>query len=118
MPILIGWLRLVGETLHLYSLETGVALVAVFTTVAIVALIWWAAKSLEDTDSARRSAESQVRTLSDQLRARNEELEVRVADRTRSLQQSQEEILERLARAAAYKDEETGSHVKRMSEYS
>ncbi|NIP80547.1 MAG: HD domain-containing protein, partial [Gemmatimonadetes bacterium] len=35
-------------------------------------------------------------------------------DRTRELQQAQIEILERLARAAEYRDDETGHHAQRV----
>lgn len=45
-------------------------------------------------------------------------LEHLVEERTRKLQETQLEILQCLGRAAEYKDNETGSHVQRMSEYS
>lgn len=118
LPGAIGWLRLLGQRVYRYSTETGIALVAVVTTASIILLIWWAAKSLEETDAARRLAERQVRSLSQELQARNEELEAKVEERTQSLRLSQQEILERLARAAAYRDEETGRHTRRMSHYS
>lgn len=118
VPVVIGWLRLVGERAGLYGQETGVALMAVFTTGAITALVWWAAQSLERVDCKRRAAESQIKELSEQLAQYNAVLEERVAERTQSLEQSQKEILERLSRASAYKDDETGRHTERMSAYS
>lgn len=45
-------------------------------------------------------------------------LESRVKERTQKLERSQLEIIYRLGRAAEYKDNETGMHVKRMSHYS
>ncbi|MBE9526860.1 MAG: response regulator [Proteobacteria bacterium] len=52
--------------------------------------------------------------LSDQ----NRELERKVQERTEELNQSRLEIIQRLGRAAEYKDNETGLHVVRMSHYS
>jgi CHASE2 domain-containing sensor protein len=42
-------------------------------------------------------------------------LERQVAARTRELKDTQLEVLQRLSRAAEYRDDETGSHLKRMS---
>ncbi len=44
-------------------------------------------------------------------------LEAKVAERTEALADSQAEVLERLGRAAEYRDNETGAHVVRMSVY-
>lgn len=41
-----------------------------------------------------------------------------VKERTRELDQTRLEIIQRLGRAAEYKDNETGMHVIRMSHYS
>jgi putative two-component system response regulator len=60
---------------------------------------------------------ARVRThlaLYDQTR----ELERRVNERTRELQESRLEIIKRLGRAAEFRDNETGYHVLRMSHYS
>lgn len=52
-----------------------------------------------------------------QLNAYNLTLETRVADRTREVVQTQLDLIHRLGRAAEYRDNETGMHVKRMSLY-
>ncbi len=44
-------------------------------------------------------------------------LKEKVKERTRELEETQIEIVERLGLAAEFRDEETGNHVKRMSEY-
>lgn len=44
----------------------------------------------------------------------NEQLERKVRERTRELEQAQLEILERLARAAEYRDDNTGHHAQRV----
>lgn len=56
----------------------------------------------------------QTRFLYRQLQGQNETLEQKVRERTRELEQAQIEILERLARAAEYRDDETGHHAQRV----
>lgn len=60
----------------------------------------------------------EIRFLAREVQKRNEELEQRVQERTRHLHQAQVEILERLARAAEYRDDDTGEHAKRVGEMS
>ncbi|MDX1675743.1 MAG: response regulator [Longimicrobiales bacterium] len=60
----------------------------------------------------------QTRYLYRQLQEQNVDLEAKVAERTRELQQAQIEILERLARAAEYRDDETGHHAQRVGHMS
>lgn len=48
----------------------------------------------------------------------NEKLEERVRERTRNLKETRLEVIQRLGRAAEYRDNETGKHVLRMSHYS
>lgn len=52
------------------------------------------------------------------LQDQNRELERKVSERTRELNETRLEIIKRLGRAAEYKDNETGLHVIRMSHYS
>jgi len=49
------------------------------------------------------------------LHDQNRELEAKVRERTRELQETRLEIIQRLGRAAEYRDNETGMHVIRMS---
>ncbi|OGW64878.1 MAG: two-component system response regulator [Nitrospirae bacterium RIFCSPLOWO2_02_FULL_62_14] len=55
-----------------------------------------------------------TRVLYNQLEHQNERLEVMVRQRTQELDLAQEEILERLGRAAEYRDDETGQHTRRI----
>ncbi len=55
-----------------------------------------------------------TRFLYNQLENQNERLEVMVRQRTHELDLAQEEILERLGRAAEYRDDETGQHTRRI----
>ena len=56
--------------------------------------------------------------LYQRLRDQNTELEGMVAERTRELEQSQLEVLERLAAAVEFRDDDTGNHTKRVAEVS
>lgn len=56
--------------------------------------------------------------LYQRLRDQNQELERKVAERTRELEQSQLEVLERLAAAVEFRDDDTGNHTKRVAEVS
>ncbi|MGH2371927.1 MAG: HD domain-containing phosphohydrolase, partial [bacterium] len=60
----------------------------------------------------------ETRMLHLQLQDQNEILEEKVLDRTRELEQAQIEILERLALAAEYRDDDTGQHTYRVGETS
>lgn len=52
------------------------------------------------------------------LRGQNTELEKKVAERTRELEQSQLEVLERLAAAVEFRDDDTGNHTRRVAHVS
>jgi len=56
----------------------------------------------------------ETRWLNHQLRNQNQILEEKVRERTRQLEEAQLEILERLARAAEYRDDCTGQHTQRV----
>jgi putative two-component system response regulator len=60
----------------------------------------------------------QMRFLYRQLEEQNQELEARVVERTKSLQEAQLEIVERLALVGDYRDDETGDHCRRVAEMS
>jgi len=60
----------------------------------------------------------EVRMLHNQLVGQNKELELKVADRTSELYDTQVDVIQRLSRAIEYRDSETGLHIIRMSHYS
>ncbi len=59
---------------------------------------------------------SRVRTQAELLRYRRD-LECQVEERTREMVRSQRDIIERLAHASEYRDNETGRHIQRISRY-
>ena len=60
----------------------------------------------------------ETQLLYQRLRDQNTELERKVAERTSEVEQSQLEILERLAAAVEFRDDDTGNHTKRVAEVS
>jgi putative two-component system response regulator len=56
----------------------------------------------------------ETRFLHLEVRRQNQELEARVAKRTRELEAAQVEVLERLAQAAELRDDDTGEHTRRV----
>ena len=60
----------------------------------------------------------EIRLLHSQVRDQNLILEEKVKMRTRELEETRQEVVLRLGRAAEYRDNETGMHVIRMSRVS
>jgi putative two-component system response regulator len=58
----------------------------------------------------------ETRSLYTTVRRQNDLLEQRVAERTRALEEAQVEILQRLAAAAEFRDDDTGEHTQRVGE--
>ncbi len=58
-----------------------------------------------------------LKRFSDFLDQHNRILEEEVTERTRDLKQSYREMIHTLTRAAEYKDEDTGCHIRRISDY-
>ena len=59
-----------------------------------------------------------LKSAQDELKSQNELLEQRVRERTAELEASRLEVIRRLAKAAEFRDEETGNHVIRVGLYS
>jgi putative two-component system response regulator len=60
----------------------------------------------------------ETRFLHQKLRGQNVELEAKVLERTQELEQSQLEVLERLAAAVEFRDDDTGNHTRRVAHVS
>lgn len=58
----------------------------------------------------------EIRRLHSELHRENERLERRVQERTKALERAKAEILERLAKAAEFRDDDTGNHTQRVGE--
>ncbi len=72
-------------------------------------------KPFDPTEAALRIENLlETRSLYTTIRSQNELLEHRVAERTRELEEAQVEILQRLAAAAEFRDDDTGEHTHRV----
>jgi len=70
----------------------------------------------EDVVARIRSA-LRLKSYQDELKHQNEVLEQRVCERTAELAESRLEVIWRLAKAAEFRDEDTGNHVMRVASY-
>jgi len=59
----------------------------------------------------------EMRMLHNKIREQNLNLEEKVQERTKDLEDLQLELIERLIRASEFRDNETGSHIKRIGRY-
>jgi len=59
----------------------------------------------------------EVRMLHNEVKQQNQLLEQKVQERTKELYQAQVDVIDRLSRAIEYRDNETGMHIIRMSQY-
>ena len=76
-------------------------------------------KPTDPDDLVARIANSlRLKDYHDQLKRHNADLEERVNQRSRELSQVRLEVIWRLAKAAEFRDEETGNHVIRVASYS
>lgn len=69
LPIIIGWLRIIGEQKGLFKSEVGVIFVALTYTFCFILLLWLIAKSVNQTDEKRRVVEEALRSSESNLRA-------------------------------------------------
>jgi signal transduction histidine kinase len=70
-PIILGIIRMVGESAGIYESEFGVSLFAMATILTFVGLVLWSARVLRDTDKERvdlLALEQQARAHSEMLR--------------------------------------------------
>lgn len=66
---------------------------------------------------ARVQTHVSLKRAMEALSNQNQILDAKVRERTRALRETQLEIIFRLSRAAEYRDNDTGMHIKRMSHY-
>lgn len=56
VPVVLAWLRLVGEERGLYGTRYGISLTVLGTFVLLAAVIWQAVRSVQRTETARQAA--------------------------------------------------------------
>ena len=71
VPVVLGWLRLVGERAGLYGTGVGVLMMTTANVLIISALILWSARLLDRLESRRRRAEEETRRAKEEADAAN-----------------------------------------------
>jgi two-component system, cell cycle sensor histidine kinase and response regulator CckA len=67
-PIVIGWLRLLGQRSGLYGTEFGIAIFATTTVLIFALIVWSSARSLNQMDAQRRKDSEAIRESAEELR--------------------------------------------------
>lgn len=93
LPILVGWVRLLGQRAGYYETEFGVALAALSSVIIFGALTLLTAKLVHRLDSERTAVEIALRDA-------HEGLEARVKERTAELQASNDRLSFEIAERA------------------
>jgi hypothetical protein len=88
LPLLFGWLGLRGQQAGLYDTEFGAAVFVVGTTLAFVVLVLQVGRALNRSEEEKRLALEQLRRNEEQLSKHAKLLEERVAERTKTLQET------------------------------
>ncbi|HEY8937170.1 MAG TPA: ATP-binding protein [Cyclobacteriaceae bacterium] len=73
-PVLLGYLRLLGQRSGFYSIEFGSALLIVMIIVTFIGLIWYNSNILNERDKLRRNTEHRIHELNEELMQTNSKL--------------------------------------------
>jgi diguanylate cyclase (GGDEF)-like protein/PAS domain S-box-containing protein len=90
IPIFLGWIGLQGQRAGMYGMELDVALYATTNILVFAVLVWLSARKMNVEYSQRHKAEIEIREL-------NADLEVRVAERTNTLERQAVVLTEQAA---------------------
>jgi len=90
IPVVWAWLWLYGQRVGLYGTEVGEILFATTMIAGLILVLYLTVRPLNQTDALRRRAEAEIREL-------NAELEGRVAERTKTLEQQAAVLTEQAA---------------------
>ncbi|MEX0611066.1 MAG: ATP-binding protein [Pirellulales bacterium] len=85
IPIILGWLRILGQRMNYYDTEFGAALMVAITVVLFLIAMGWIAAALNRADEERKYTMQELRRAEQAVRQINERLEQRVKERTEEL---------------------------------
>ena len=84
LPPLLGWIILAGYRAKSLETEIAISILGILNIIVFAFLIWWNSRDLNAIDIKRQRAETELRTL-------NQELEQRIDERTAELTDANEE---------------------------
>ena len=77
VPVLLGWLHVMGERVGVFERPMGAGLFALAMVLSLAVMIGWTALTLNRTDAIRREAETQLRSQAEVIDHAREALIVR-----------------------------------------
>ena len=80
IPLILGWLRLLGEQAELYDAEFGTAVTIFSTILILILLVWLSMVSIDRIDIRRQKAEKNIKRQADLLNRTNDAIFVRNLD--------------------------------------
>ncbi|MBW3597067.1 MAG: PAS domain S-box protein [Planctomycetes bacterium] len=92
VPVVCGWLRLLGERGGLYGGEFGVALMVASTTMIFAAIAWWTGAALARVDDQRRQSVEALQRTAAEIHGLYENAERQVAQRTVELTEANQAL--------------------------
>jgi PAS domain S-box-containing protein len=103
LPLVLGWLRLMGERAGLWGLDQGWAVMGLATLTTFGVIVWRSARALYHSDAERQRAERALRRAHDDLERR---VQQRTLDLESAVQALEEEAVERRRIDQALRDSE------------
>jgi PAS domain S-box-containing protein len=92
LPLVLGWLRLMGERAGLWGVDQGWAVMGLATLTLFGVIVWRSARALHHTDAERQRAAGALRRAHDELERR---VQLRTLDLESAIQALEEEVAER-----------------------
>jgi PAS domain S-box-containing protein len=77
IPLILGWLKLLGEHMGLYDAEFGTAITIFFTILILVILVWLSVQSIYKSDISRQMAEKNIKMQAELINLTHDAIFVR-----------------------------------------
>lgn len=74
-PIVLGWLRVLGQRAGWFGSEAGMALTSAAYIIVLATIVLWTAQALHDIDNQREATQQSLRKSEERYRRRSAELE-------------------------------------------